>query len=162
PQLEQQPVFDAFNFNLSPDIDLANTTGSAIFIESFLCPSDSPPGHAQVNYGMHNYLLNVGTFYTVVQSPDAPLLGRPNGVVYERWGVKPARITEGLSGTIGISETIRSIPGFGFAANPLNGFVITGDNKTNGPPITSDDDYLSLCVNAIPPAGFQVTRGSKW
>ncbi len=26
----------------------------------------------------------------------------------------------------------------------------------------SDADYQSLCVAAVPPPGFQVTRGSKW
>ena len=61
-----------------------------------------------------------------------------------------------------IGETIRSVPGVGFAADKLNGFAITGDNKTSGPPITSDADYESLCVAAVPPPGFQVTRGSKW
>src|SRR3954462_11567877 len=36
PQLELTQVYNAFNFNLAPDIDLANTTGSAIFISLFI------------------------------------------------------------------------------------------------------------------------------
>lgn len=162
PQLELPQVFNAFNFNLSPDIDLANTTGAAIFINTFLCPSDpSTPDHAQPNYGMHNYLLNVGNQYPVVREPIAPLVGRPNGIFYENSAVRLSEITDGLSSTVAISESLRSVPGITFASNPLNGFVITGNNKTTGPPISSDADYQSLCVTASPP-GFQVTRGSKW
>ena len=147
PQLELTQVYNAFNFNLSPDIDLANTTGSAIFIASFLCPSDpSPPGYAQVNYGMHNYLLNVGNQYPVLPNPIAPLVGQPNGMFYENSAVRIAAVTDGLSNSVAISESIRSVPGNSFAMDPLGGFVITGNNKTNGPPISSDADYQSLCV----------------
>ncbi len=162
PQLELTPVYNAFNFSLSPDLDLANTTGAAIFVAVFLCPSDpSPPEYAQANYGMHNYPLNVGNQYSVVPNPIAPLSGQPNGIFYENSAVKISAVTDGLSNTVAISESIRSVLGIGFAANPLNGFVITGNNKTTGPPISSDADYLSLCVTSSPP-GFQVTRGSKW
>ena len=159
PFLEQNPIFQAFNFNLSPDIDLANTTGSTMFISVFLCPSDSQPQEVQANYAMHNYLLNVGTNYTVVQQPAAPLTGVPNGIFFENTGVGSAYISDGLSGTVAISETIRSDPGL--VGNLLNGFVITGNNSTSGPAIVNDADYLAQCVNA-PPPGFQVTRGSKW
>ena len=49
PQLEQQVLFNAFNFNLPPDVDtspsvftaLANSTGYSTFINSLLCPTDS-------------------------------------------------------------------------------------------------------------------------
>ena len=167
PQLELSAVFNAFNFNLSPDGDLANTTGAAIFIASFLCPSDpSPPQHAQVNFGMHNYLLSVGNLYPVTSNPldgsGQPIGARPNGVFHENSAVTIAAFTDGLSNTTAISESIRSVPGVGFAADPLNGFVITGNNTTSGPPITTDAEYQSLCVAAVPPPGFQVTRGSKW
>ncbi len=160
PQLEQTAVFNAFNFNLPPDIAPANYTGAEMFISAFLCPTDGMPTEAQAHYAMHNYLLNVGSGYSVVQTPAAPLAGQPNGVFYENSDVSPASIPDGLSMTIAISETIRSDPAVG-KTNPLNGFVITGDNKTNGPPVTSDANYLAQCVNS-PPPGFQVTRGSKW
>ena len=162
PQLEQSQVYNAFNFNLSPDIDLANTTGVIIFISEFICPSDPAAlDYAQPNYGMHNYLLNVGNQYSVVPNPIAASSRRTNGIFYENTAVRLAAITDGLSNTIAVSESIRSVPGITFAANTLNGFVITGNNKTNGPPITSDADYQSLCITSSPP-GFQVTRGSKW
>jgi prepilin-type processing-associated H-X9-DG protein len=163
PFMEQGPAYGSFNFNLAPDIDPANYTGAGIFIAGFLCPSDpQPPRHAQAHYGMHNYPLNVGSRYSVVTTPTAPLVGSANGIFYENVAVKVAAITDGLSGTIAISETIRSLPNAQFAADPLGGFVITGNNKTSGDPIGSDADYLRLCVNMVPPAGFQATRGSKW
>lgn len=160
PFLEQGPTFQAFNFNLAPDIDLANTTASNVFIASFLCPSDGPLTKAQTNYAMHNYLLSVGTSYTVVQQPAAPLQGVPDGIFFENTALNAAAITDGLSSTVAISETIRSDPARG-KTDPLNGFVITGNNITDGPPIINDADYLSKCVSVAPP-GFQVTRGSKW
>ncbi len=167
PQLELSVVFNAFNFNLSPDGDLANTTGAAIFVASFLCPSDpSPPQAAQAGYGMHNYLLSVGSLYPVTQNAlngsGQPLGVRPNGVFSENSATRLGAITDGLSNTAAISESIRSMPGVGFAADRLNGFVITGNNTTSGPPITTDAEYQALCVAAVPPPGFQVTRGSKW
>ncbi|MBX6312428.1 MAG: DUF1559 domain-containing protein [Isosphaeraceae bacterium] len=160
PFMDQKPVFDSFNFNLSPDIDPANTTGSMTFIAIFLCPSDGPATQAQANYAMHNYLLNVGTTYTVVPQPAPPLAGSPNGIFFENSGVAPAAVVDGLSTTVCIGETIRSDPALG-VRNLLNGFVITGDNATNGPPITDEATYTSLCLTNSPP-GFQITRGSKW
>jgi prepilin-type processing-associated H-X9-DG protein len=159
--LEQRQIFDAFNFDLSPEIDVSQLTGAGMFVSAFLCPTDVPPTQAQVNYAMHNYMLNVGSNYTVVQHPEPPLQGVPNGVFYENSDVTPAGISDGLSATIAMSETYRSIPGITFSQNRLNGFVITGNNSSSGPPITDDASYSALCLVDVPP-GFQVTRGSKW
>ncbi|AMV36461.1 DUF1559 domain-containing protein [Planctomyces sp. SH-PL62] len=166
PQLELTTVFNAFNFDLAPDTAPANTTAGAIFISTFLCPSDpSPPQYAQANYGMHNYPVCVGSRHPVTQAPlDASgrALGvRPDGMFAENSALRLEAVVDGLSNTVAVGESIRSVPGVGFDADKLNGFVITGDNRTSGPPITSDADYATLCL-ANPPAGFQVTRGSKW
>lgn len=170
PQLEQQSVFNAFNFNLPPDTDptttlaAANVTASVTFIAAFLCPSDTSPTLELVSngyYATHNYLLNVGSTYSVVQNPVAPLVDVPNGVLYENSAVGPSAITDGTSNTAAVSETIRSVPGGSFVQDPVGGFVITGNNSTSGPPIVSDADYVTKCLTATPP-GFQVTRGVKW
>ncbi|HEX8203561.1 MAG TPA: DUF1559 domain-containing protein [Isosphaeraceae bacterium] len=160
PQLEQQPVFDAFNFRLPPDTDPANTTAAGTFIGTFLCPTDSAATQIQPAYAMHNYLLNVGSRYSVVPQPLAPLQGTPNGPFFENSAVTPAAIRDGMATTVAASETIRSDPLRG-ATNPLNGFVITGNNASTGPPITDDASYAAQCLGGSPP-GFQVTRGSKW
>ena len=156
--LDKKPVLDAFNFDLMPDIDPANTTAGNILIAVFLCPSDGASMRAQANYGMHNYPLNVGTRYSVVQRPEAPLSGMPDGVYYENSAESPATIIDGTSTTVAVGETIRSVPGL---KDLVNGFAVTGNNATTGPPIVDDADYATKCLVPNPP-GFQVTRGSKW
>jgi prepilin-type processing-associated H-X9-DG protein len=99
----------------------------------------------------------------VVKVPASPLADVPNGVLYENSSTRISEITDGTSGTVAVAETIRSIPGATYALNPLNVFLVTGDNKTTGPPLTSDADYQSLCLSL--PASttqFQATRGVRW
>ncbi len=45
------------------------------------------------------------------------------------------------------SETIRSTASVTYATDPNRVFLVTGDNKTSGPPLTSDADYVSLCLS---------------
>ena len=179
PQIESQAVFNSFNFMVAPETDYtttvsaANSTGIRTFLNTLICPSDSPPVLVSVGGGgfaTHNYLLNVGSNYSVVQNPLTPLFGAPNGVLFENSRVGMAEITDGSSSTVAISETIRSIDGAPtgfnslsvFARNPLAGFVITGTNVTgDAPAIVSDADYLVQCQTASP-KGFQLTRGVKW
>ena len=174
PQLEQQVIFNAFNFNLPPDVDdspsvttaLANSTGYATFITSLLCPSDSPPVLVTVAgtpNATHNYNVNTGSAYPVVQFPVAPLTGMPNGPFFENSRVSPASFVDGMSNTVAVTETVRSIPGATYATNPLGVFLVTGDNATTGPPLNSDADYASLCLS-LPSTTtqFQDSRGVRW
>ncbi len=171
-QLDQQNLFNSFNFNLPPDTDptttpaAANVTGFTTFLSVLICPSDSPEVLVPVgngNYATHNYPMNTGSGYSVVQNPAPPLTDRPNGVLFENSAISPAAIVDGMSSTIAISETIRSIPGATYANNPRDVFLITGNNSTTGPPITSDADYVNLCLS-LPPTTtqFQDTRGVRW
>jgi prepilin-type N-terminal cleavage/methylation domain-containing protein/prepilin-type processing-associated H-X9-DG protein len=178
PFLEQKAVFDAMNFSMNPDPDyttssaVVNSTAAILVVNVFLCPSDGGAPLVQVGGGMyagHNYLLNVGSGYSVVQAPPSPMTA-PNGIFFENSAVRFAGIPDGTSQTVAISETIRSTAGAPtgfsgqavFALDPLGGFVITGNNTAgNGPPIVSDDDYASQCLTNSPP-GFQPTRGIKW
>ena len=178
PQLELQPLFNAMNFSINPDPDYttsssaANLTASVTVISGLICPSDAGPTLVPVgggNWATHNYLLNVGSGYSVVQAPVAPMTA-PNGILFENSVVRIAGITDGTSQTVALAETVRSVAGSPtgfngltvFAQDKLAGFVITGTNTAgNGPPITSDTDYVNLCMVASPP-GFQATRGVKW
>jgi prepilin-type N-terminal cleavage/methylation domain-containing protein/prepilin-type processing-associated H-X9-DG protein len=171
-QLDQQAVFDCFNFNLPPDTDptttlaAANVTGFQTFLSVLICPTDSPEVLITVsngNYATHNYPMNTGSGYSVVQFPVAPLTDRPNGVLFENSAISPAAITDGMSSTIAVSETIRSVPAATYASNPLGVFLITGNNSTTGPPITSDADYVNMCLS-LPSTTtqFQDTRGVRW
>ena len=170
PQMEQQTIFNGFNFSLAPDTDptttpsAANSTGYSTFLDVLLCPSDSAPVLITVANGQfatHNYNMNTGSGYSVVSNPAPPLVGVPNGVLFENSRVTAADILDGLSNTVAFAETIRSQPTDTFASNPLGVFVITGNNSTTGPPITSDVDYASQCLTGSPP-GFQATRGVRW
>jgi prepilin-type N-terminal cleavage/methylation domain-containing protein/prepilin-type processing-associated H-X9-DG protein len=178
PQMEMQAIFNAMNFSVNPDPDYtsttaaANMTGMITVVNTLLCPSDGGPTMVPVGagpYAVHSYLLNVGSGYSVVQNPPSPMTP-PNGILYENSAVSTADILDGTSSTVAISETIRSTVGSPtglasltiFAQDPLSGFVITGANVAgDGPPITSDATYMSLCLTKSP-KGFQPTRGVKW
>jgi prepilin-type N-terminal cleavage/methylation domain-containing protein/prepilin-type processing-associated H-X9-DG protein len=174
PQLDQQVIFSSFNFNLPPDVDtapsvttgLANSTGYATFIESLLCPSDSAAVLVTVAGTLnatHNYNVNTGSAYPVVQFPVAPLTGTPNGPFFENSRTSPASFQDGMSNTVAVSETVRSIPNATYATNPLNVFLVTGNNSSSGPPLNSDADYASLCLSLpLATTQFQDTRGVRW
>jgi prepilin-type N-terminal cleavage/methylation domain-containing protein/prepilin-type processing-associated H-X9-DG protein len=169
PQLDQTPVYNSFNFGLAPDsttTQYANATGFQTFINALLCPSDFSADLIVVGgepFASHNYNLCTGSGYPVVQSPVAPLTGLPNGVFFENARITPASITDGLSNTVAVAETIRSQASSTYATDPLGVFLVTGNNSTTGPPLNSDADYASLCLSL--PSGttqWQNTRGVRW
>jgi prepilin-type N-terminal cleavage/methylation domain-containing protein/prepilin-type processing-associated H-X9-DG protein len=174
PQLDQQVIFSSFNFNLPPDVDSApsvttaeaNETGFMSFINTLLCPTDSEAvliTLSGVANATHNYNVNTGSAYPVVQFPAPPLTGAPNGPFFENSRTSPASFVDGMSNTVAVTETVRSIPGATYASDPLGVFLVTGDNHSTGPPINSDADYVSLCLSL--PSGttqFQATRGVRW
>ena len=169
PQLDQTNIFNAFNFNLPPDSDAlseSNSTGFETFLTTLLCPSDSDPVLVPVGIGLfatHNYDLNTGSTYPAVQTPLPPLYGTPNGPFFENSKVSPAGFTDGMSNTTAITETVRSTPTSTYANDPLGVFLVTGNNSTTGPPLTSYADYQSLCLS-LPSntSQFQHTRGVRW
>ena len=177
PQLEQQAVFNSFNFSLSPELEaslssaLANMTGAATFINALICPTDPSPVQliavGGASYASHNYDLNVGSNYPVQERFPAgvasPFANLPNGPFFENRGVGPADFTDGMSNTAAAAETVRSTATSTNANDPVRVFLVTGNNKTSGPPLTSDADYQSLCLSL--PASttqFQATKGVRW
>jgi prepilin-type N-terminal cleavage/methylation domain-containing protein/prepilin-type processing-associated H-X9-DG protein len=173
PQLEQQGVFNACNFSLAPDTpDPSNTTVNTTLLNVLLCPSDSPAQLITVSnfpHATHNYNMNVGSQYPVCANipaayqPSPNFSGAPNGPFYENSRTSPADFTDGMSNTAAVSETVRSQPSSTYATDPLNVFLITGNNSTSGPALTSDADYVSLCLS-LPPSTtqFQATKGVRW
>jgi prepilin-type processing-associated H-X9-DG protein len=177
PQLEQQALFNAFNFNIAPDVGskpsvtlaMMNSTGFESFLTTLICPSDSTPVLVPISgvpYATHNYNLNTGSGYSVVQNPYPPLTGTPNGPFFENSRVGPGDFTDGMSNTTAVTETIRSQTTSTYLNDPLGVFLITGDNSSPAPanpPLNSDADYASLCLS-LPPTTtqFQATRGVRW
>ena len=157
------------NFNLAPDsttTSVANATGFQTFINSLICPSDSSAELIVVSgepFATHNYNLNTGSGYPVVQFPVAPLTGMPNGPFFENSRIGPANFTDGMSNTAAVTETVRSTATSTYATDPLGVFLVTGNNSTTGPPLNSDADYQSLCLS-LPSTTtqFQATRGVRW
>jgi prepilin-type N-terminal cleavage/methylation domain-containing protein/prepilin-type processing-associated H-X9-DG protein len=169
PYLEQYATFNSFNFNLAPDstaTSIANSTGFQTFLTTLLCPTDSPPELILVAgslFASHNYGLNVGSAYPVLQSPLPPLTGSANGPFFENARMSPALFTDGMSNTAAVSETIRSSPTSTYATDPQAVFLVTGNNTSTGPPISSDADYASLCLSLPSSTSqFQATKGVRW
>ena len=177
PQMEQQALYNSFNFGLAPELEAslasaaANSTGAGSFINTLLCPTDAAPAVlisvGGENYASHNYDLNVGSNYPLMATFPAgftsPFSGPPNGTFFENRGVGPAEFTDGLSNTVAISETIRSNATSTYANDPKRVFLVTGDNKSTGPPLTSDADYTSLCLGLpATTSQFQATKGVRW
>ena len=177
PQLEQQALFSSFNFSLAPELEtslpsaLANSTASGTFLTALICPSDPAPAVLITvggeNFASHNYDFNVGSGYPLMENFPAgftsPFSGPPNGSFFENRGVGPAEFLDGMSSTVALSETIRSNATSTYATDPRRVFLVTGDNKTTGPPLTSDADYASLCLSLAPTTTqFQATKGVRW
>ncbi len=141
------------------------------FINALLCPTDAasagPITVSGENYASHNYDLNVGSTYPLqerfppgVTSPFGVL---PNGVFFENRGVRPAEFLDGMSNTVAAAETIRSNQTSTYATEPTRVFLVTGNNTSTGPPLTSDADYVTYCLSL--PASttqFQATKGVRW
>jgi prepilin-type N-terminal cleavage/methylation domain-containing protein/prepilin-type processing-associated H-X9-DG protein len=169
PQLDQTNIFNSFNFNLPPDTDtlaVSNSTGFETFLNILICPTDSTPQLITVGgvqFATHNYDLNVGSGYPVVQNPLPPLTGTPNGPFFENSRIGPEAFTDGMSNTAAVTETVRSTATSTYANDPLGVFLVTGNNSTTGPPISSDADYAALCLS-LPSTTtqFQATRGVRW
>jgi prepilin-type processing-associated H-X9-DG protein len=114
-------------------------------------------------FATHNYNLNTGSGYSVVQNPGPGLTGTPNGPFFENSRIGPANFTDGMSNTVAITETVRSTASSTYANDPLGVFLVTGNNATSGPPLNSDADYQSLCLTLPPDTKqFQATRGVRW
>ena len=104
---------------------LANSTGYSTFINSLLCPTDSAPVLVTVAGTLnatHNYNVNTGSGYPVVQIPVAPLTGTPNGPFFENSRTSPANFVDGMSNTVAVTETVRSIPGCDVRQQPAGRF----------------------------------------
>ncbi len=170
PHMEEPGLANAFNFALPPETDptttpaSANVTGTSTWIRTLLCPTDSSPAPVAFNNASRaglNYPLSVGSGYSAVASPAAPLAGDPNGVHFENSGVGPAGIKDGMTMTVLASETIRSTEGARADRDPLGGFAVTGMLAWAPPPVVSDADYAVRCKGR-PHPGWLAARGVAW
>ena len=157
PFLEASPLYQQIDFNANPE-DAVNALALNQTIPYFLCPSDLKR-KLQGDSAVHNYPLSTGTTYPLsLQNPG----GVPvTGVFFENSNVRFADITDGLSQTVCISETVKSEggPDVWDGTSKTNGFVLTqgNDNGFNGPELTN---YTAQCHGTG--LKLQQTRGSRW
>jgi len=107
PQMEGQPIYDATNFRLSVGLP-ANTTAISMRLNTYLCPSDSPPNLAPVRdktnantltqLGAGNYVGMYGTG-EIAANPD-----NGNGCFFRNSSISIVRIKDGTSQTIWVGE----------------------------------------------------------
>ncbi len=114
----------------------------------------------QIGLALANYPLNTGTSYPV--SPNNPSGVPITGIFFENSHVRIADITDGMSQTVCISETVKSTlggPTTWDGSSRTNGFVLNqgNDNLLNGPELTN---YASQCTGSG--LMLQQSRGSKW
>ena len=111
PHLEQQPLYDAFNFSLNQSMP-QNTTIAGVNIGMIQCPSDPDaaiPVSTDSFFGgtvyttQHNsYVCNGGTWY--IRAFDSARLAQQNGVFLRFMSTRLADISDGTSQTIGLGE----------------------------------------------------------
>ena len=169
--IEATNMSNAINFSFpseSSQLPLpANTTVESAVIQVFLCPSD---GQLRVDpaWGGTNYVscsgtgtLNSGNFNIVA---GAPL---PDGPFYNTSVVRFAAITDGLSNTVGYSETIMgndisNSPGSSPPSNAKRQFALFNETTiTNLNPtlFLPPNMFLQTCFTPDTWAG---DRGREW
>ncbi len=110
PQLEQEPIWQKVNFNVSMNNSL-NAEARATKIEFFNCPSDGQSS-APTNRAPTNYRVNQGSGVLWGNPPTNPSnanfgMPAPNGVFFENSCVTMAEIVDGTSNTAMVSEHLK-------------------------------------------------------
>jgi prepilin-type N-terminal cleavage/methylation domain-containing protein/prepilin-type processing-associated H-X9-DG protein len=177
PYIEQQQVFNAFNFQHNPGpVGAANTwqnlggilnqTAYMVKINTFLCPSDQNPGN--INVPNTNYPNNIGSNRAYAQVRWAP-----NGPYYvASWDslvrdvISFTDISDGLNSTAMFSEWVKGTGNinsdglgmvYGGAAQPIN-------RPDPGPPFPPgnalDFQLYKLCQSNT--ARFFAFKGEYW
>jgi prepilin-type N-terminal cleavage/methylation domain-containing protein/prepilin-type processing-associated H-X9-DG protein len=148
PFMEQAPIYQAINFNLTwgPDPNNGgydgNSTARAAQISSFLCPSDAanavPTGYAGNNYRAcegSNFLFGYGSSdATGVNSAMAA----PNGLFFANEVKGVADVTDGTSNTAIFSEHVKGDFNQGLATEK-------GDTFQPGIYPQTQDEVVQIC-----------------
>jgi prepilin-type N-terminal cleavage/methylation domain-containing protein/prepilin-type processing-associated H-X9-DG protein len=149
PQMDQQPLFNSINFNLSVAY-AANNTCSTAYLSVYICPSDAsgphlvpvlsdPPDPAQPGtYGgatvvdtvaRGNYVgcfglgeICAGSTPSTNPYPGDPI-GIPAGVFYRNSSVNIAGILDGTSNTVAIGERSHNLSFVTWTARSINGWL---------------------------------------
>jgi prepilin-type N-terminal cleavage/methylation domain-containing protein/prepilin-type processing-associated H-X9-DG protein len=125
--LEQNPLYNAINFNYPP---VASTIGGAdaatvllIKIASFLCPSDPNSGASWTN----NYVGSMGTTVGYMTQSQS------SGLFAETVNKKISAITDGTSNSVAFSERLVGTPGKldRYPGNGMDGVTSNANSPVN-------------------------------
>jgi prepilin-type N-terminal cleavage/methylation domain-containing protein/prepilin-type processing-associated H-X9-DG protein len=125
PFLDQQPLFNGWNFNNAFDNLYGMTARSATIINGLLCPADNIPtnpvqnGTANEWYGITSYGGNAGTQshpFSAVTSDGIFFYTGPAAPTFSQ--VKIANITDGLTNTLFFGERSHFDPNYDSFAPP--------------------------------------------
>jgi prepilin-type N-terminal cleavage/methylation domain-containing protein/prepilin-type processing-associated H-X9-DG protein len=116
PELEQQPLYSAYNFNLSAD-DPDNYTVGFTQVATFLCPSDSLGQKPADPWGANNYHANHGG-PGIIRNWSGTVVQNFTNYPQAWWGQDAnfayfgfAKVRDGSSNTALFSEKLLGMPG---------------------------------------------------
>ena len=172
PYMEQQPLYNAANFNFRVDGGVPNgytfnATVTQTLISTFLCPSDSEAGRRSGN--INNYLLSCGTTSIRGQITNGQYVPtRTSGMFGWQFTYDIAAIVDGTSNTIAASEGIvgpnpsKATPGATkMGIGGLTTYYDVTSTLTAGQtaPGTVIPTLLQNCVKGT---NNNTTRGNQW
>jgi prepilin-type processing-associated H-X9-DG protein/prepilin-type N-terminal cleavage/methylation domain-containing protein len=180
PQLEQMPLYNSINFNLSVAY-AANNTCSTTPLSVFLCPSDPGPslvpvladppdpaqpgtftGSAIVDYlargnyvgcfGLGEICAGSGPIPNVI--PPGDPIGIPAGMFFRNSNISVASVSDGTSNTVAIGERSHNLSYVAWPARSINGWL----GKTS--PIEGGQDQFNpspeeCWTQVLGPAGLE-------
>ncbi len=135
PQLEQQSVFNAINFDLTLTYP-ANATAQLLRVGGFLCPSDATPITVPVRdpsntttvytVGAANYVGMYGTG----EIGGAP--GAGNGMFFRNSRISFAQLTDGSSNTFAIGERSHNLSYVTWTGRAVGGWLFKTSSVEGG------------------------------
>jgi prepilin-type N-terminal cleavage/methylation domain-containing protein/prepilin-type processing-associated H-X9-DG protein len=174
--MEQQPAYNAANFNLGTWLDPGwreNTTTNIMATNSFVCPSDGispqiPPDGLRWSGWNNNYFQSAGSsVFPGIQTPNASL-DDTNGLFCDKPKSRTfASVTDGTSNTIAFGESlVGSNEGHvrfrtGVFPDPPNNTLGLYDARTNPAAIMKDLQACMLAYNAATRLNG-CNKGCRW
>ena len=135
PQLEQQSIFNAINFNLTMTFP-ANATAQLLRVTTYLCPSDATPTTVPVRDQTNTTTVyNVGTgnyvgMYGLGEIGEAP--GAGNGMFFRNSKINFAQIIDGTSNTIAIGERSHNLSYVTWTGRAVGGWLFKTSSVEGG------------------------------
>ncbi len=147
PYIEQQTVYSMIDWKLASS-DAANKAAGAVWINTFICPSDPiVKGYVADGYAPTNYLANQGIKGEC--RLNCPTGNTCTGVFGHNTFMPASAIRDGLSNTLCLSETLKG-----------DGDISTLDDNyiyDTSKAFTADD--IDACQSVTPNASI---RGCRW